>query len=122
MYVLQAFLRHVVAAVVQQLHLVSLVPHGLHDLGLGGDGGVVGAGQPQGRVALHALPADEDVLQGLVPGVAHVQLARDVGRRDDDGVGLLFGVYFRVEIAALHPKVVDAALHLLGLVGFRKLF
>ena len=61
-------------------------------------------------------------LERLVPGVAHVQLARDVGRRDDDGVGLLFGVYFRVEIAALHPKVVDAALHLLGLVGFRKLF
>ncbi len=53
---------------------------------LGGDAGVVGAGHPERVVALHALPADEDVLERVVQRVAHVQDAGDVGRRDDDGV------------------------------------
>ena len=35
----------------------------LLDLDLGGDAGVVRAGQPQGAVALHALVARQDILQ-----------------------------------------------------------
>ena len=53
---------------------------------LGGDAGVVGAGLPQHVVALHAPPADQHVLQRVVERVAHVQAARDVGRRDHDAV------------------------------------
>ena len=53
---------------------------------LGGDPGVVGAGHPEHVVALHAPVAAEDVLEGVVEGMAHVQDAGDVGRRDDDGV------------------------------------
>ena len=41
----------------------ALFPHGLHDLDLGGDAGVVRAGQPEGRIALHPLLADDGVLQ-----------------------------------------------------------
>ena len=40
---------------------------------LGGDAGVVGAGDPQGGVALHALAPDQGVLDGHVEGMAHVQ-------------------------------------------------
>ena len=55
----------------------------LHDV-LGGDAGVVGAGQPQGGIALHPLAADRGVDERVLEGVAHVERAGDVGRRDHD--------------------------------------
>ena len=97
-------------------------PHGLHHLGLGGNGGVVGAGHPQGGVALHALVADEDVLPGVVHGVAHVQLAGDVGRRHDDGEGLFAAVDFGVEVAVVAPVLVNAVLHAFGVILFCEFF
>ena len=48
---------------------------------LGGDAGVVGAGHPQRVVALHPVPADQQVLHHVVHGVPHVQGAGDVGQR-----------------------------------------
>jgi hypothetical protein len=55
---------------------------------LRGDAGVVGAGNPDGGVAGHAMPAREDVHLGLVEHVAHVQAAGDVGRRQQLDEGL----------------------------------
>ena len=51
---------------------------------LRGDAGVIGAGQPQGVVAAHAMPADGDVDFGVLEHVADVQRAGDVGRRNDE--------------------------------------
>ena len=48
---------------------------------------MVGAELPQRVVALHAVPADQDVLQRVVEGMAHVQAAGHVRRRDHDGKG-----------------------------------
>ena len=84
--------------------------HGLHDLGLGGDGGVVGAGEPQGGVARHTLISDQNILEGIVQSVAHVELTRDVGRRNDNGVGLLVRVTVGLEIALVHPVLIDPVL------------
>ena len=70
---------------------------GLDHLDLGGDGGVVRARHPEGRVALHAVVADEYILRHLIQRVAHVELAGDVRRRHDDGEGLLFRVDDRLE-------------------------
>ena len=56
---------------------------------LGGDAGVIGAGHPERLEALHAFLADEDVLQRVVQGVAEVQGAGHVRRRNDDRVRLL---------------------------------
>jgi hypothetical protein len=53
------------------------------------DARVVGARQPQRRLALEAGTADQDVLDRVVQHMAHRQHARDVGRRDHDRVGLL---------------------------------
>ncbi len=53
--------------------------------GLRRDAGVIGAGHPEGVVALHAPPADQHVLQRVIECVAHVQRAGHVGRRNDDG-------------------------------------
>ena len=100
----------------------ALGTHGLHDLGLGGDGCVVCAGHPQGCVALHPLGADEHVLHGVIQCMTHVQLAGDVRRRHHDGVGFLVGVCFRVEVAAVQPELVDAVFHLTGIVLFCEFF
>ena len=91
-------------------------------LDLGGDAGVVRAGHPQRLVALHPLVADQDVLEGGVHGVAHVELARDVGGRHDDAEGLLVRVGGGLEAARIHPGLVDLPLHLLGLVGLWQFF
>ncbi len=86
--------------------------HRLHDLGFGGDGRVVGAGDPEGIEPFHPVIADEDVLQRIVKGVAHVELTRDVGGRDDDRVRFLRLVRFRVEVLVLLPEVVDLVFEL----------
>ena len=77
---------------------------------------MVRAGDPQGGVALHPLKADQDVLEGAVHGVAHVELAGDVGGRHDDGEGLFLRVPVAGKAAVFLPHLIDAALHLLGLV------
>src|SRR5437879_1197801 len=64
---------------------------------------MIGAGHPQRVVPLHAPPADEHVLQGVVERMAHVQGAGYVGRGDDDAEGFA-RVGTGVEIALLVPE------------------
>ena len=91
-------------------------------LDLGGNAGVVRAGEPQGIVALHALEAGQDVLQRTVQCVAHVELAGDIGGRHDDGKRLLIGVGLRLEAAAVHPHLVDAGFHVPRIIHLRQFF
>ena len=100
----------------------ALGAHGFHHLGFGSNGSVVGAGHPQGGIALHPLGTDQDILHGVVHGVTHVQLAGDVRRGHNDGVGFLVGVGLRVEVAAVQPELVDAVFHLAGIVLFCEFF
>ena len=53
---------------------------------LRGDAGVVGAGEPEHFLAEHAGATGENVLDGVVQHMAEREDARDVRRRDDDGV------------------------------------
>src|SRR5262249_4306628 len=76
------------------------------------DAGVVHAGLPQDLVALHALAARQRVDDGVLEGVAQVQRAGDVGRRDDDGVRRLLALVVRREVTALHPALVQRPLYL----------
>ncbi len=79
---------------------------------LGGDAGVVGAGDEYGVVARHAAVAHQPVHDGLVERVAHVERARHIGRRELDHIGLAFRPRFymlaRREVAALVPLGVPA--------------
>ena len=59
---------------------------------LGGDAGMVGAGHPQDLAALLAVVTAQDVLDGDVQGMPHVQGAGYVGRRNNDGIGFPWGV------------------------------
>ncbi len=84
----------------------------LLDLVLGGDTGVVHAGQPQGLVALHALAAGQGVHERVLEGVPQVQGAGDVRRRDDDGVRGLLARGIGREVPTLHPALVELPLYL----------
>ena len=83
-----------------------------------GDGGVVDAGQPEGRVAHHAMPANEDVLHRVHQRVAQVELAGKVGRRHDDHERVSLRVVVGGEISGLFPHAVEARLDGGGIVGF----
>ena len=91
--------------------------HG-HHLGFGGDGGMVGARHPAGFFAFHAGFARQNVLNGVVEHVAHVQLPRYVWRRNDNGIRLLVGIRFRVEIAVFQPISIPFGFNFLRCVGF----
>jgi hypothetical protein len=72
-----------------------------HDLR--GDAGVVGARNPGGVMAEHAVVARQAVHDGLVERVAHVQRAGDVRRRQLDRERRLAGIHAGCEITALFP-------------------
>ena len=74
-------------AVVHALGVEVLAHHRL-----GGDPGVVGARHPERVPAGHPPVADHHILDGVVQGVAHVEPAGDVRRRDDHGERPLAGV------------------------------
>ena len=76
-------------------------------LDLGSDTCMVGAGHPQRFITLHTLGADEDILQGLVKRMTHVQLAGYVRGRDNDGIGFLVRVDLGMEKAGVIPEAVQ---------------
>ena len=94
----------------------------LFDLDLRGDAGVVGAGDPEGGVALHPLVADEDVLKRFVERVPHVKLPGHVRGRNDDREGLFLLVGIRLEVSFLLPFGVDPILKVQRIVVLRKFF
>ena len=90
----------------------------LFHLHLRGDAGVVGPGQPENFLAVHARLAAEDVLDCVVEHVAHVEHAGDIRRRDDDGIRGLGGLRIGGEATLLQPEVIPFVLHGLRFVGF----
>ena len=75
-----------------------------HDLR--GDARVVGTGNPSGVAAFHAVVAGQAVHDGLVKGMAHVQRAGYVGRRQLDGERRFRQIHIRLEIALLFPVLI----------------
>ena len=63
-----------------------------------------------------------DVCVHVERDLPHVELAGDVRRGHNDGVGFLVGVGLRVEVAAVQPELVDAVFHLAGIVLFCEFF
>ena len=84
------FLQKLVAAEVVPVADGALFFESFFHHGLGGDAGVVGAGQPEHFLAKHPGAPGEDVLDGVVEDVAEGEDAGDVGRGDDDRVGGAF--------------------------------
>ncbi len=82
---------------------------------LGGDAGVVGAHLPQHVEAAHAVVAHQRVHQRVLEGVAHVQGAGHVRRRQQDRIGHALAT--RLEAAAGFPLRVQARFEGLGFVA-----
>ena len=85
---------------------------------LGGDAGVIGAGQPKSVVADHAVPAGDNVDLCMFQHVSDVEDAGDIGRRDDDrkdAAGLFGG---GAEDAGVNPPLRPMRFEPLGLVDF----
>src|SRR5690606_34957990 len=59
----------------------------------------------------------ENILVGVVQGVAHVQLAGDVGRRDDHAERFLAFVHLSVEKAVFLPVRVPFLFHFFWIVS-----
>src|SRR5699024_8742953 len=68
-------------------------------------------------VALHSLVTDDDVLQGIVKGVAHVQLSGNIRRRHHRSKRFSAAVHLRMEIFLLTPFLIQLWLNLFGIVG-----
>jgi hypothetical protein len=87
---------------------------------LDGDAGVVRPGQPQGVAAHHPLVAHQGVDQGVLKGVAHVQAARHVRRRDHDAEGSPPEVGIRLEdVASLPTELLPLGFGLGGRIVLR---
>ncbi len=80
----------------------------LVDLGLRGDTGVVGAEHPARGLAAHAGHTDDGVLDGVIGGVTHVELAGHVGRRNGDGA--VAHALTALVVAAVEPLLQDRRL------------
>ncbi len=99
--------------------LVFELEEALFDDGLGADPGVVRARHPQGVIAHHAVPADEEVLHDVVHGVAHVQGPGDVGQGHHDDVALGAPVGDGGEGVRGRPFFINPLFVLGGFVKFR---
>ena len=85
---------------------------------LRGNAGMVGARLPQDIAPPHALEAAQDILDGVVEGVAHVQRTRHVGWRDHDGEGLCVRAAAGLEGTGFLPFIVKPRLDGRGVVMF----
>ncbi len=80
----------------------------LVDLGLRGDTGMVGAEHPTRGLAAHTGHTDDGVLDGVVGGMTHVELAGYVGRRNGDGA--VAHALAALVVAAVEPLLQDRRL------------
>ena len=95
--------------------LDALLGELLHHLGLCSDRGMVGAGDPAGILTLHTGTTHENVLDGIVQHVAHVEHTGYVGRRNHDGIGLA-SVWLTREKFVVQPILVPFAFDLFRVV------
>ena len=91
------------------------------DFRLGGDAGVVGAGQPQDFLAKLAGAAGQDVLKRVVQDVPEMQDAGDIRRRDDDRIPFFGGRGVGFETFSSDPRGIPFGFHGLGFIGFWQL-
>ena len=88
------------------------------NLNLGCNTCVVGSGNPKGVKALHSLITNENVLQGLVKRVTHVQLTRYVGGRNNYGEMLRIVGNVGSKVSLFAPFLINSVLKLRRRVCF----
>ncbi len=99
----------------------ALFAHLLHNFRFRCNGGVIGARQPQRAVALHPPPADQNILEGFVQRMAHVKLAGNIRRRDNNRIWLFRRFPLGMKVFSVEPELIYPVFHFLWIVGFGKL-
>ncbi len=89
-----------------------LFSHLFNNLYLGSNAGMIRAGKPQGIIPLHPPKPYENILQGIVQGVPHMELTCNIRWGYHNTEGLLFPVNLGVKIVLLHPSVINLLLYL----------
>ena len=112
----ELFAAEFVAACVLLLAQIFLDPR------LGGDSGVVGAGEPAHLLAEHPVVAAENILKRIVQHMPERQNSGDVRRRNHNRICFLSRGGFPVKIPGLFPDREPFGLDLGGFVGSRKRF
>ena len=85
---------------------------------LGGDAGVVRTRHPEDIIAFQPPVAAQDVLHGVVEGVAHMQNPGDIGRGDDNGKRTPLIDVDGPEEPLLFPVSIPFSFHGMGFVAF----
>ena len=85
---------------------------------LRGDARMVCSRLPEHILAAHTLKADENILDRIINRMTHMQIARYIGRRDNNGIGFKRCVHARLERARLFPHLIEARLGLFGVERF----
>ena len=100
------------------------IPEYALDFLLGGDGGVVGAGNPECSFAFHTMISHQNIFNRKHGGVPQMEGSGDVRWRKNDGKR--FGIrinkaFFRADIgikkSACFPYSIDGVLVVFGFVG-----
>ena len=77
--------------------------------------------KPERFQTVHALVADENILKGVIEGVAHVQNPGDVGGRHDNGESFFVGINLGAEEMVFFPKPTPSLFRFLGIITGGKL-
>ena len=86
---------------------------------LGSQACMVIAGHPQGIVTHHAVPTNQNILQGVVQSVTHMQLTGDIRRGNYDAECFFTFLYFCMKITIVFPIFIPFLLNGSGVVNLR---
>ena len=78
---------------------------------------MIGPRKPKDFATEEASASGEDILDGVIENVAKGEDAGDVGRRDDDGITRLLGIWVGSVVVAFVPLAVETIFDLSGFVG-----
>ncbi len=93
----------------------ALLLEAFDNLCLGRNRRMVGTGYPAGVLALQPCTADENILNRLVEHMTHVQHARYIGRRNNDGIRIAV-VRLAVKEFVVQPVLVPAGFNVCRIV------
>ena len=84
--------------------------------------GVIRSRLPECIIALHTLKTYQDILHGIVQGVSHMELSRNIRRGHHNGEGLFAPIHLGMKIFLFHPFLIQPVLNSMRIICFCKFF
>ena len=87
--------------------------------GLSGNTCMIGSGNPKGFVPFHTVVTDNYILQGFIKGMAYMENARNIGRRNDDSkcIFCVF-LFYRAKALIGFPKGINTLFKFFRIIRF----